>query len=439
MLKTLKKDLEEKKMRKLLSLMALFVISLLTVSLVSAGSSTLGGLNTAYGNVKVTVNDEEDDSTLLAVEEGEEVDVEVELSLLNSDNDAKTDLSAKNVEVEARLTGYDEEDVVASATVDKLAEGTEKTVKLKLKVPNDFENGEATLKVLVFGGKDVLVKDYKLRVESPNHSVKVADVTFSPGLTVKAGRSLLTTVLVENVGENKEDDVKVTVEVPELGLKASEFVDELKADDSEDVDEMQLFVPADTKAGEYALKVTVHYDDLDKSVTESYTLKVVESEFVKPQQKSGKTVLAVGPEMQTVSAGKTATYAVALTNDGSASKAYTVEAATGDWATASVSEKLVVLEPGQSKVVYVDLTAAADAAAGEHLASLTVKSGSDVLETVVLKATVAAPEKAASNETSLRNGLELALVVLVVLLVLLGLAIGFSRLRKDDDGEEKYY
>jgi len=425
-------------MRKLLSLMTLFVISLLTVSLVSAGSSTLGGLNTAYGNVKVTVNDEEDDSTLLAVEEGEEVDVEVELSL-NSDNDVNTDLSAKNVEVEARLTGYDEEDVVASATVDKLAEGTEKTVKLKLKVPNDFENGEATLKVLVFGGKDVLVKDYKLRVESPNHSVEVADVTFSPGLTVKAGRSLLTTVLVENVGENEEDDVKVTVEVPELGLKASEFVDELKADDSEDVDEMQLFVPADTKAGEYALKVTVHYDDLDKSVTESYTLKVVESEFVKPQQKSGKTVLAVGPEMQTVSAGKTATYAVALTNDGSASKAYTVEAATGDWATASVSEKLVVLEPGQSKVVYVDLTAAADAAAGEHLASLTVKSGSDVLETVVLKATVAAPEKAASNETSLRNGLELALVVLVVLLVLLGLAIGFSRLRKDDDGEEKYY
>ncbi|MEK6905396.1 MAG: hypothetical protein AABX24_03255, partial [Nanoarchaeota archaeon] len=72
------------------------------------------------------------------------------------------------------------------------------------------------------------------------------------------------------------------------------------------------------------------------------------------------------------------------------------------------------------------------------LASLTVKSGSDVLETVVLKATVTAPVNAGS-ETSLRNGLEIALVVLVVLLVLLGLVIGFSRLRKDDEGEEKYY
>ena len=307
-------------------------------------------------------------------------------------------------------------------------------------VPNDFPNGKATLRVLVFGGNEVIAdKTYELFVESPSHSVKIADVSFSPSLTVKAGRSLLTTVLVENVGdEDPEEDIKVTVAVPELGLSASEYLDEVAADDKEDVDEMFLQIPADTKAGEYTVKVTVQYDDLEESVSETYTLKVVDSEFVKPQQKSGKTILATGPETQSVAAGKTATYAVALTNDGSAAKAYAVEVATGDWATASVSEKLVVLEPGQSKVVYVDLTAAQDATAGEHLASLTVKSGSDVLETVVLKATVTAPVNAGS-ETSLRNGLEIALVVLVVLLVLLGLVIGFSRLRKDDEGEEKYY
>ena len=203
---------------------------------------------------------------------------------------------------------------------------------------------------------------------------------------------------------------------------------------------MFLNIPYDTKAGEYEVKVTVQYDDLEESVTETYTLKVVANDLILKDlpQKSGKTVLATGPEMQSVAAGKTATYAVALTNDGSASKAYTVEAATGDWATASVSEKLVVLEPGKSAVVYVDLTAADDATAGEHLASLTVKSGSDVLAVETLKAAVTAPAKA-DSETSLRNGLEIALVVLVVLLVLLGLVIGFSRLRKDDDGEEKYY
>ncbi|MDP3699032.1 MAG: hypothetical protein Q8R47_05590 [Nanoarchaeota archaeon] len=438
-------------MKKLLSLMALFVISLLTVSMVSASTpSTLGGLSTDNGTVKVEVNGEEvDPNALLTVEEGEKLDIEVELSI-KSDNTVddkgnvlqKNDLSAKGIEVVARLSGYeysDYENLEDSTALFDVKEGTKKTVHLELTVPNKLENGKNTLRVFVLDrNSKEISQTFELNVESARHSIKISDVSFSPSLTVKAGRSLLATVLVENVGENAEEDVKVTVAVPELGLTASEYVDEVKADDHEAVDEMFLQVPADAKPGEYTVKVTAQYDDLRETVSETYTLKVMESEFVKPQLKSGKTVLAAGPEMQSVAAGKTATYAVALTNDGSAAKAYAVEVATGDWATASVSEKLVVLEPGQSKVVYVDLTAAEDATAGEHLASLTVKSGSDVLETVVLKAAVTAPANAGS-ETSLRNGLEIALVVLVVLLVLLGLVIGFSRLRRDDEGEEKYY
>ena len=428
--------------------MALFVISLLTVSMVSAAPSTLGGLNTSYGSVEIEVNDEKDDSTLLSVEEGEELDVEVELAIGSDDADATYDmdgnpdyvpgdLTARNIEVEARLSGYEDKDVVENVLVSKVTEGTKKTVKLKLLVPNDFQNGKATLRVLVFGGNDVIAdKTYELFVESPSHSVEIADVSFSPSLTVKAGRSLLATVLLENVGEENEEDVKVTVAVPDLGLSASEYVDELNADDREDVDEMFLQIPADTPAGDYEVKVTAQYDDLDESVTETYTLKVLANELLAP--KTGKLVLAVGPEMQTVAAGKTASYAVALTNEGSASKAYTLEVATGDWATASVSESLVVLEPGKNKVVYVDVAAKEDATAGEHLASVTVKSGSDVLETVVLKANVV-QDAGADGSASLRNGLEIALIVLVVLLVLMGLVIGFSRLRKDDEGEEKYY
>ena len=429
-------------MKKLLSLMALFVISLLTVSMVSAADvSTLGGLADPASTITVEVNDEEMSLVPLTVERGEELEVKVELVIPVSNGVNELE-NAQNIEVEAQLLGYDEEDVEDSKVVTKVTAGTKGTsVTLKLTVPNDFNYGNATLRVRVSGGADEAdrIENYPLFVESQSHSVKIADVSFSPGLTVKAGKSLLATVLVENVGdENPEQDIKVTVAVPELGISASEYLDEVATDDKEDADEMLLVIPHDTKAGEYTVKVTVQYDDLEESVTETYTLKVVDSELVKPQLKSGKTVLATGPEMQSVAAGKTATYAVALTNDGSASKAYTIEVATGDWATASVSEKLVVLEPGQSKVVYVDLTAAEDATAGEHLASLTVKSGSDVLETVVLKTDVAAPQKA-SNDSSLRNGLEIALVVLVVLLVLLGLVIGFSRLRKDDDGEEKYY
>ena len=46
-------------MKKLLSIMALFVISLLTVSMVSADSSTLGGLTDPTSEINVEVNGEE--------------------------------------------------------------------------------------------------------------------------------------------------------------------------------------------------------------------------------------------------------------------------------------------------------------------------------------------------------------------------------------------
>jgi uncharacterized membrane protein len=140
--------------------------------------------------------------------------------------------------------------------------------------------------------------------------------------------------------------------------------------------------------------------------------------------------------MQTVTAGKTATYGVALTNAGTASKAYTVQAIAGN-GNALVSEGLVVLSPGQNKVVYVSYTPAADAAAGEQLLSVSIKSGSDALETVTLKANVVAAKVA--DTFNLRNGLEIALIVLVVLLVIIGLIVGFSRLRKDDEEEQTYY
>jgi uncharacterized membrane protein len=152
---------------------------------------------------------------------------------------------------------------------------------------------------------------------------------------------------------------------------------------------------------------------------------------------NGKLVLAVGPQVQNAAVGSSVTYGVALTNAGRTSKAYTVQAVAGDWADVKVSESLIVLEAGKNKVVYVELTPNENAIAGENVATLVIKSGDDVLETVSLKANVG--EAVESNGVGLRNGLEIALIVLVVLLVVIGLIVGFSRLRKEDDDEETYY
>lgn len=425
-----------KKMKKMLSIMALFVITLLSVSMVSAffAVDSLKITSVEVNGDEVSLDPLRADELLVAVEEGQDLKVGIDFSTL-------TDVS---VEVEAVVSGYDlsDREDLKDSTFEFFYAGTRNNhVDLELSLPKKLANDMYTLHLRVFDTEDgdsmVLYQDVTLKVVPANHDFEVVDVALSPGSNVKAGRFLYADVLLWNSGHQVEDDVKVTVAIPALGVSTTEFLDSVGIDDTVSVDEMALRIPETAAEGDYDVVVTVKYDNLEKSVTKTSTLHVLaDKDF---QTGENVLVLAVGPESQEVAAGKTAKYAVALTNAGATSKAFSLETVVGDWASASSSESLVVLEPGKNQIVYVDLAVSKDASAGEHLASLTVKSGSEVLETVVLKANVTESNNSLSNGVSLRNGLEIALVVLVVLLVLLGLIIGFSRLRKDDDGEEQTY
>ena len=453
-------------MRKLLSLVALVVLSLLTVSLVSAAS-----LDPALDVTRVEINDEEverltplavggptwspdgfdpdepdatdGDETIvsaLAVEEGETLEIEVTL-------EANADV--RDVQVEADIRGYEYSDY------DDLSDETHvfdmhgtatapstKSVRLSIDLPRDLDNDRYLLRLRVTDKDRADLTYYVvLQVEPVRHGVDLVDVSLSPGSVVRAGHSVLASVLVENFGDREEEDVKVTVSIPALGVSATEYVD-VDKDEREDVAELMLPIPAAAAAGPYEYQVMVRYDDLRETMTKKFILQVIADDYLSRENfpTDDQLVLAVGPEMQSVAAGQMATYGIALTNAGSRSKAYVLQVATGDWATAKLSDTLVVLEPGMSKVVYADVTAAMTAVAGEHTASLTISSGDNVLETVGLKANVQAAAPApAGSDVSLRNGLEIALIVLVVLLVVIGLIIGFSRLRKDDGEEQKTY
>lgn len=416
--------------------MAVFIISLLTFSLVSAYVP-----HQDLEIVSVKVNDEQiyngQSTQKLAVEEGQKLSIRVGLQNL-------ANAKISDLEVDAKISGYKESANYASledaTTLFDINAGVVKYVNLEVSLPNDLKNDEDySLRVRVTDQKSApLTVDIPLQFEAKRHGIEIADVIFAPSASVKAGRSLLTTVLLENFGEKTEKDIKVTVAIPELSVSASEFIDSLASNniEYEDVPEMFLPIPATAVAGDYQVKVTIDFNNLKDTVIKTYTVKVLANEQF---QTANKLVLAVGPETQPVTVGKTATYGVALTNAGSTSKAYMLNAVAGDWATVSMSESLVVLEAGKNKVVYVEVTPNTDATAGEHILSLSVKSGSDVLETVALKATVISDQNSSGQTFNLRNGLEIALIILVVLLVIIGLIIGFSRLKKDNNEDEKTY
>ncbi len=417
-------------MRKLLSVLFV-VLSLLAAPFASALTE---GTELSWGTIKVDGDIVENE--LLAVEEGQTLSIRIGLEAGVSD--------LKDLEVEAEIDGYEYDDYETlrdSTHVFDLAANTVKYVNLEVTLPNKLDKEEYWLRLRITDQDTAaLTRNIRLAVEPARHGIEIADVAFSPSTTLKAGRSLLATVLLQNYGDKDEEDVKVTVSVPELGISASEYVDVAPTDDNnvdyEDVPEMFLPIPADAAAGEYDVKVTAKYDEYE-TVTKTFTVKVVANEAY---QVSDKLVLAVGPEAQTVAAGTSATYAIALTNAGSTSKAYLLTATSGsDWATLSLSDSLVVLAPGQNKVVYVEAKVAPTATAGEHVASVAVKSGNDVLETVAFKANVAGTAVAVDDNYNLRNGLEIALIVLVVVLVIVGLIVGFSRLKKDDEEGKNYY
>jgi uncharacterized membrane protein len=281
---------------------------------------------------------------------------------------------------------------------------------------------------------------YNFDVTSVRHELTIKDVVFSPESKVKAGRALLSTVRIQNTGSKTEDSIKVSVSVPDLDLSASDYIEELKQGESTTSEELYMRVPNCAESGQYEAIVSVTYHDGEKVISQKKTITVIDGDVCEVKASSaassGKTIITVGPETQNVVAGEGGViYPLTLSNTGAETKTYTIGVNAGDWADVKVSpSNVVVLNGGESKAVYVYVSAKEGAAAGEKVFGVSISSGSEVLKEITLKANVA--EKS-SSLSGLKKGLEIGLVVLVVLLVILGLIIGFNKLKGDEEDKEE--
>lgn len=412
-------------MRKLLSILAFIVVSLLAVSMVSAVGVLPVAIEQLKINGEVVLSGENP-----YFEKGKTLDIKVKVrsTLVNG--------TSQDVRVAAEIDGYeysDHESLEDSTPVFDLEAGDTRWVDLSIQLPQKLEKDLYLLRVRVTDrNSNEVSQTYNLKINPGKHALEVKDVIFSPGTTLKIGQSLLATVLVNNLGSKPERNVKVTLDIPQLGVSASGYIDQINSGNKKTSEELFVKLPRCAAAGDYKAKVTVQYREYE-TATKEYDLHLLENEqCTVPAAGQNKLVIMVGLDSQNVVANQQAAYPIALTNAGTASKTYLLELTAGDWATSQVSENLVVLEAGKTKVVYAYLTAKTTAAAGEKIATLNVKADNNVLQTLYLKANVV-PQESSFN---LRNGIEIALVILVVILVIIGLVIGFTRLKKDESNEE---
>jgi len=375
--------------------------------------------------------------TRLDLERGQTVDVRMEIS-------SAEDLA--DVEITAFISGYeynDFEKMSDTTHVFDMETGVTYVKNLKLTLPTKVDEDDYLLRIIATdrnGGETI--QSFRLKLDVARHTLQITDVVFNPEGNVIAGRALLSTVRIKNAGEMDEESIKVTVAIPALAVSASDYIDLIESDDSTTSEELYLRIPADAKEGTYDILTTVKYDDGYEVVTSKgvilVTAPVCVEDSCRPSEKADKTVITISTDTQRVTTGAGTVYPIVLTNQGSATKTYVVKVdGTEGWASARISpSNVVVLAPGESSTVFIYLSATDKAAAGEHMFSVSISSADNVLKEIPLKASVASETAPSFSWNNIKTALEIGFVILVVILVVLGLIIGFSKLRDKEEPEE---
>lgn len=369
----------------------------------------------------VEVNGKELNSDTRIYDRTDSLDISVELK-------AQSDVN--NVRVRVEMDGFEDGLIEDVSDLFDMKSGRVYTEDLTLDLPAELDRDQYKLRVIVSDRNTSLVTEqYTLEVDTARHSLAITDINFHPQGDVKAGSSLVATVKVENRGQ-KSEDVEVTMAIPELGVADEDNIDDIDSDDHATSEELWVKLDKCVKAGEYKVVVTAKSDHAE--VSEETTITVVDGGLCAPEK---KTVLTVGSAVSAVSAGEKAIFPVTLANEGKAAETYVLSVDGVDsWATAQVSpESVVTVEAGETSTAFVYVTPNEKAEAGQKMFTLTVKSGSDVLKQVALSVDVKE-----TKGNSVVQVIEVVLIVLVAVLVVLGLIIGFNKMRAGkDNGEEE--
>lgn len=368
------------------------------------------------------------EQTRLDIERGDEIEVDVYFTATEN---------IPNMEVLAFVSGFEYNDV--TPTSDQIgpfdAEANTKYHKtLEVKFSDEFQEDSYKLRI-IFSDRngDEVLSNYNLKIDVPRHKLQIQDVILNPELSVRAGSALLAQVRLENKGEKEEEDIKVTVAMPELGISATDYVNEIEdTDDSEETEELYLRIPACAKPGIYTVEVITYYSrDTVKTVKQ---IQVTEGDSCDEIETSGpKTTITIGKQLETVTQGETALYPITITNNQKQARSYTVTIDTDAWATdvRLTPASTVLIEPQSSETVYVYATAGSSALGAKTVTAKISTEGKE-LKQVVLTANVI---KKPTNW--LRLGLEAVIVILAVLIILVAVVVGYFKLRNDSEEESK--
>ncbi|MFH1592295.1 MAG: hypothetical protein ABIB47_02935 [Candidatus Woesearchaeota archaeon] len=376
--------------------------------------------------------------SVVHVERSSTVDIRAEfMSNVNSDK----------VRVKAWIGGFEFGDVSDRTGIFTVEPGLIYSKTLHLEIPEDIDldDDEFRLHVEIFDNDGVSREEtFRLGVRKERHSLNIIDTIFFPSNTVEAGRSLRTEVRVENLGEMKEEDVLVKVSIPELGISAKEFIDELVPeentwDDEEETSDsvdLILFIPSDAETGEYLVEIEVEYNRGHDTITGTRRV-FVEGVSGVGVISPAEAIVSVDLSSQNIAQGSEIPYKLMLANLGDARIVYSIDVAgTEGWATTRTSAAFVSVDSNQAGEITLFLIANDDASVGAKAFTVSILANGGEVKQLNLNANIGEKGVTGTGFQEIQRGLLVGFVILVVVLIILGLVIAFKRVGEKPSSEE---
>lgn len=426
-------------------LSVLFVLFALIISPIKVQAQD----TTTYSIADIKVDgtsilDIDTDITSIEVQRGESMVVEVWIEGDPSADPNNPDEAAE-VRVRAELDSNYEDDIEAKTQLVSVFPGTTKKVTLRLNVPQDVDADFFDLLVTVSGGdQEAVSQSVPVKVSGARHYLNIIDVIYNP-TTVEAGKNVFAKVRVENLGQLKEEDIKVEMSIPELGLSTRTYIDELvtteeeKDDNDEETSmtspEMFLKVPEDAD-GKYTLRFSVTYNRGRTTEEQSFDLLVRGA----PRPTLPTATVGIDTTSQTIEAGKGAVYKLMFSNLGDAPVTYSVDVSgVSAWGSSRVDPDTVTVLPDSTADMFVFVAAQETAQTASQAFNVNVLQNGQLVKQIGLRADVVGKTQVAPQDSyrNIRQGLEVGFIVLLIILVILGLILAARRLGGPKEAAEE--
>ena len=262
-----------------------------------------------------------------------------------------------NLRVRAWIGGYEYDVVEDESEMFDVEKGVMEWKKLSFDVPEDMVSGKTyTLNLQIFDANNEVNRQYNLYVEAERHNIVVQDVIFNPNTALESGDTFFAKVRLENMGEKKEEDIRVDLVIESLGISTRTYLDELPKymadENSANTQTLSLTIPENAATGDYKVKAVVTYNRGHSETVEEFMIRVngVSANDVK----STDSMISV-QSVKDMNLNEETLVKVMVANMGKKTKVYSIEAAGLSWADSSLSS-FISVAPGQTGELIVKVT-----------------------------------------------------------------------------------